>query len=521
MNCFVRLLTAALFLSLAIHGGPTYAQEAEPAIPVAQLREDLRVLRGALEESHVGLYWFISKKELERRFQQVSAALVRPMTVREFHRRLLPLVASLRHGHTTLTLPVEGVGYRLRHLSKAGKYFPFEVRVLQNRLYVVSDLSESADVAPGAEVIAINGRPVGTLLDKMRLYLSADGANDTFKMHQLGPGFQFHHLLVLLFGPSDTYRVDVLPLSGKAKIRRIVPAVSPERMVTLYRERTGREIDAYPSALRFRLLGDGAALLTVSSFYEGLIKPGEPSFEAFLASAFRQIKEGRVKDLIVDVRGNEGGNGSYVPLLYSYLADKPFRLAKPTTLASASVSFLPYAEGASEEVKAFAAAPHRFVSQDADGSWVLKEEFDKDRYRVLNPQTDRFVGRLYVLTDGGAFSATNDFLDLVYRYHRTAGRSVRFVGEQNGGDNVFGRVSGGQTLPIVLPNSKQRLSIPLLGSIQHFATTVPKAIIPDHRIRPSIQDVIAGVDRELLFARERIARQRIARQRVQKTRAAW
>jgi hypothetical protein len=134
---------------------------------------------------------------------------------------------------------------------------------------------------------------------------------------------------------------------------------------------------------------------------------------------------------------------------------------------------------------------------------------------VLNPPPDRFTGRLYVLTDGGAFSATNDFLDLVYRYHRTAGRSVRFVGEQNGGDNAFGRVSGGQILPIVLPNSKQRLSIPLLGSRQHFATTMPKAIIPDHRISPLIQDVIAGVDCEPLFARELIARQR-----VQKTRAA-
>jgi hypothetical protein len=508
MNCFLRLLTAALFLNLAIHGGPTYAQKAETAIPVAQLHDDLRVVRGALEESHVGLYWFISKQELDRRFQRISAALVRPMTAREFHRLLLPLVASLRHGHTTLTLPSQGVGYRLRRLSKERRYFPFEVRVLENRLYVVSDLSEEQNVAPGAQILAINGRPASALLDTMRGYVSADGANDTFKVYQLGSGFQFPYLLDLLFGPSNTYTMDVVPISGKAKIRRTASAVPPERMARLYRERTGREIDTYPSALRLQMLGDGVALLTVSSFYEGLIKPGEPSFEAFLASAFRQIKEGRVKDLIVDVRGNEGGNDSYPPLLYSYLADKPFRLAKPTTLASASVSFLPYAPNPAEDVKAFAAAPARFVSRARDGSWVLKAEYDADRYRTWTPQPDRFTGRLYVLTDGGAFSATNGFLDLVYRYHRREGRQVQFVGEQNGGDNAFGFGSGGQALAIVLPHSRQTLSIPLLGSRQHFADAVPKAVIPDHPIRPSIQDVITGTDRELVFVRDLIARQR-------------
>jgi hypothetical protein len=111
-----------------------------------------------------------------------------------------------------------------------------------------------------------------------------------------------------------------------------------------------------------------------------------------------------------------------------------------------------------------------------------------------------------VLTDGGSFSATNSFLDLVYRYHRRAGRSVRFTGEENGGDNTFGKTSGGQILPIVLPYSRQKLNIPLLGGAQHFAGITPRAVIPDHRVRPSIQDVIKGVDRELLFLRSTLKR---------------
>jgi hypothetical protein len=83
---------------------------------------------------------------------------------------------------------------------------------------------------------------------------------------------------------------------------------------------------------------------------------------------------------------------------------------------------------------------------------------------------------------------------------------VRLVGEQNGSNNAFGRTAGGQPLVIVLPHSRQRLSIPLPGGSQHFASCQPRGVIRDERVIPSIQDVIAGTDRQFLFVRESIAR---------------
>lgn len=501
-------MAAMLLLSFAAFHPSLFAEGAERTIPLAELREDLRIARSALEESHVGLHWFISKEEFEQRFQALEAGLDQPVAAREFYRRLLPLVAAVRHGHTGLSLPVDGVGHRLRHLDNARKYLPGALRVLNGRLYVVADLSEKKELGEGAEIIAIDGRPAGTLLDQMRLCVSAEGANDTFKMHQLGPGFQFHALLDLLFGSAESYAVDLVPASGGAQTRRTIAAVEPERMVSLHRERKGRELDYFPRAYHFELLGDGAALLTVNSFYEGLIMEGEPSFPDFFKATFRQIKESGVQDLIIDVRGNEGGNGDYAALLYSYLADKPFELAKPTTLASASISYLRYAPNPSGDIQAFAAEPLEFVAQAPDGSWLLKEKHDEERYRPYAPAPEAYTGRLHVLTDGGSFSATNGFLELVHRFHRREGRHVSFVGEENGGDNTFGKSSGGQVLTIVLPHSKLSLSIPLLGFSQHFATAQPKAAIPDHPIIPSIEDVLARTDRQLLFVRESIARQR-------------
>lgn len=505
-HLFVRALPVLAIILQTARPAAIAAQQEEAAISAAQLREDLGVMRAALEESHVGLYWHVPRPELDARFAEIAAGLDRPMTAREFHRRLLPVVSSLGHGHTTLELPVQGEGYRLRRLDRDGRYFPFAVRVLDGRLYVVTDLSEGAQVAPGAEIVAVDGRPARDLLDTMRLYLSADGANDTFKLYQLGQGFQFQYLLDLLFGPAGTYTLDVAPRPGEAAVRRVVAGQSPGRMAALFRERTGRDLDAYPPALEFRVLDDGVALLAVRSFYEGLLGPDHPGFEAFFASAFRQIRESGATDLIIDVRGNEGGNGDYPPMLYAYLADRPFQLSNPTILASASLSTLAYADNPSDELRAFAASPTDFVSRAEDGSWVLNRDIDEERYRTYEPRPDRFTGRLHVLTDGGSSSATNELLDLVYRYHRVEGRAVRFVGEQNGGDNAFGRTSGGQSLVIVLPHSRQRLGIPLLGGSQHFASHEPRAVIPDVRVTPSIQDVLDGTDRVLLFVRESIAR---------------
>jgi hypothetical protein len=409
-----------------------------------------------------------------QRFQALRDGLVQPITAREFYRRLLPVVASLRHGHTGLSLPVQGVGYRLRHLEKGRTYFPGEVRFLNGRLYVVADLSEKLELGNGAEIVAIDGRPGTALLDQMRLYLSADGSNDTFKPYQLGNGFRFHALLDLLFGSSETYSVDLVPSSGGAQTRRDIVAIAPERMASLYRERVGRELDSFPSPLHFELLPDDTALLTISSFYEGLIKKGEPSFADFFEATFREIKERRVQDLVIDVRGNEGGNSDYPVLLYTYLADKPFELAKPTILASASMSFFRYAPHSSDDVKSLRGRSTGF--RRASAGRLLGAERAARRGAI--PHLRSSAGRLH------RPPSHPDRRRLLFRDEQfpgsrpplspARGRHVSFVGEQNGGDNTFGKSSGGQALAIVLPHSKLSLSIPLLGASEHFATAEPK-----------------------------------------------
>src|SRR2546421_9622452 len=91
------LLTSLLLVGLA----DARAATIEPA----QLAEDFRILRQALEEGHSGIYRYTAKADLDRLFDQAAKALDRPMTCVEFYRVVAPVVAAIKCGHTGVGLP--------------------------------------------------------------------------------------------------------------------------------------------------------------------------------------------------------------------------------------------------------------------------------------------------------------------------------------------------------------------------------------------------------------------------------
>lgn len=500
------IISAALMLLAMAAIAAQSAATTPPVLSLEQLREEFKVLRGVLEESQVGLDWYMSKAELDRRFEVVQQSFAQESSVEEFHKRLLPLVAGLGHGHTTLTRPVNGFGYHLRALDRDEKYLPFEIRILAGKLYVTTNCGEDRRIAPGTEIVSIDGRPVKKILEDMLPCLSADGRSETFKRHLLARDYQFHALHRLLYGPSERFELEWVPPGERDAARMTVAAHRPEEIAEAYKAARGVSIDDFSAQLKFEIVDDGkTAVLTLRSFYDGLINAQGQRFESFLADAFATIKKRQIKNLILDLRENEGGAGDYAFLLCTYLVDKPFRPGTPTRLASNRMSYLRYADELSDVVKQFAANPEAFVVAGEGGNWLLRPEVDVENEKQYEPNVDHFDGPLYLITNGGSFSATNQFIDLIRRWRRMAGAEAVFVGERNGGDNAAEWLSGGQMASFLLPHSRQRLTVPLLAFHRLSASDEARGAIPDHPVEPSIQDVIGGVDRELLVTRELIA----------------
>jgi hypothetical protein len=423
------LVLLSVFADASLHADePTLKPRSEVSLTPAELQADLAVARGAMEESHAGLYWHITKEELGRVFDRTASSLEKPMTVREFYALLLPVVAGVRHGHTTLTAPIDSVGYRLRELSKAGSYFPFGLRIIDEKVHVLTNLSEDPAISTGAEIVSINGRPTAEIVARMLTCVSADGSNLTFKYYLLGL-YKFHALLDLLYGPSASYSLEYLPPDAQKALTSEVSSLAPGRMAEIHAERTGKTIDFFEKPLRFEISADGqSAVLTVTSFYRGFIESQGLNYESFLQDSFAELARRKIKRLILDLRNNEGGSADDATLLYTYLADRPFRLNSPTELASDRTTYFGYADQLSEDLTQFRAAPANFVTSPSPGIFLLKEEHDEESHKSYEPNPHAFTGELYVLTNGGSFSATNSVLDLLYHYHREKGPVGRLCG---------------------------------------------------------------------------------------------
>src|SRR5262249_33058675 len=144
-------------------------------------REDFRILRGALEEGHPGIYRYTPKAELDKRFDQAEQALDRPMNVYEFYRLVAPAVAALKCGHTGVRVNPD--------LAKGKPVFPLVVRVLGGKLYILRDLANAKGTLAGKEVRAINGVTAEKIIHVMLSAAPGDGDVETARVRRIASSF--------------------------------------------------------------------------------------------------------------------------------------------------------------------------------------------------------------------------------------------------------------------------------------------------------------------------------------------
>jgi carboxyl-terminal processing protease len=177
---------------------------------------------------------------------------------------------------------------------------------------------------------------------------------------------------------------------------------------------------------------------------------GRPNFEADAVKAVHEF----AKALILDVRGNHGGN---TPVkLVEALMDRPYRWFAEATPVSIGL----------------------FKSQGA-----LGEHSDVYWYGGTQPPEDSaYHGEVYVLVDGGCFSACEDFVMPLKNTHRAT-----LVGERTAG-------STGQ--PFV--HSFENGMLLQLGTKREFFPNGEDfegvGIAPDVEVHPTVADVASQRD---------------------------
>ena len=440
------------------------------------LQKDFQILRHALEEAHGGLYQYTSKRAMDRTFDRAYRKIDHPMPPLEFWRLASPVVSHIKCGHTFLFYP-KAVQENLGSLP----LFPLVTRIVDDRLYGYRDLVNPRSRLEGAELLSINGVPVKKLLKSLRSVVNGDGNTPTATDYFITPFTNFRFFLYGL-GIESPFRLEYRDKGG---MRQSTTLAGTEQPIAneAWRARNPQSDTAPNAELRF--LDDGRiAALTVRHWYRYADAARKLTFSDFLKTSFTQIHQRGTTNMIIDVRDDDGGLDIPVVELFTYLWNQPFHVYRDITCNAREFDFLKYApEGQPVQGE---------LVRGADRKLHVVKQTGLDVQQPLPPHYD---GRVFALMNGGSFSSSTEFLALLRFYKR-----AKLVGETPAG-TYYGYTCG-QMVDLILPNSKLDLNFGLLtfyldGNGYKYAN---RSIRPDYPVRYTINDLLAGSDKDMELA---------------------
>ena len=448
-----------------------------------KLKEDVKVLRQALEAGHPGLYLYTSKKEFDLHFEQVKRAFDRPLTLREFYLKVAPLVEKVYCGHTYFDLSPK----LLNALRKEAPQFPLPVSFLNERAYLDHAKTE---IPLGAEITAIDGTPIKEILEKLLPQVRSDGYNSTMKYHILAEDFALRYFLS--FDQKETFRVNYIPFGSDEIIQKKIPAISGKKL-------EGRMLQRHSEARKRRKyklssLEKGIYLFSMNTFDFGLNKKGRQKYKGFLRDNFRELEENDdVQCIILDLRQNDGGFVGNDAQLFAYFAQNPFRNFR---LAQTITMKIPVKEHLARDQ--FPKMLEKIFDKEFKASEDGRFSMIDQKNRRWNPKKTAFDGQVYVLISGWTHSG-----GVVLCSYLLNNDNITFIGEETGGGHAT--FTAGNMVLYNLPNTGCQLEVPLI-QYENFrgGKTFPKGsgIQPDHKVSQSQKDLISNVDTIMEFALE-------------------
>ncbi len=444
------MIYKAFFLFLLVVGN--LKSEAQVVLGIQQQLNDLELLKSNLEQFHPGLYRYTSKDSMDYFFQK-AVENIEDQSVTAFYAEVTRLLNKVRCGHTRSRLPDEVY----RSYLDQQQFMPFTVASLGNRFVIDEVFNDEQFLSRGDEIRSVNGQPVFAIAKKIESHLSADGFITTGIRKQTARFFNFYYPLYV----EPTVSCYALEICGKDGILTEVN-VNGQPWSTLQKPQTDEPVLSLTYS-------SGYAVLRFKTFDSGSISQEGFSYAEFLDQSFEELGKKKIENLILDLRGNGGGDDNYGATLVSYFAKKPFRYFDRIEVTDAY-------DGYGKVIKKN--GWNLMTSHQGLGEW--------------QPQPNRFVGSVYVLIDGWSFSTCADVATVLH-HHQWA----TFIGEETGG-GYDGNTSG-YSKRLELPNSKINVNIPMWKyTTANEGHLYPgRGVQPDYSVYPSIRQFIDGIDPEM------------------------
>lgn len=454
---------------------------------VEQLRADYGLMRSALEEAHPGLYRYTSRDSMNLIFDQTALQLNRPMTEQEFRKAVNQVFNYIRCGHTDI---YPSKGFTQYYKKNKPKEFPLSVFIDHNRPFVTQNRSTDTTIKAGMELIAIDNHPTPELLAQMRDLVPSDGYNQTFKNSVVNASFgSFYRFL---YGNNDTFKVSLKDSTGKILERTLTfntpakttpkptpkPSSPPAVPITTPAKPTPKPISSNKKRT-FNLSDKDSTvgILSIKTFSDN-------HYQRFYRKTFKKIKQHNIQHLVIDIRANGGGRSDASINLMSYLLDSAFVVYDTIDGQSRRPSFN----------KHYNFKFYRFVSRNFLAKKLPNGHFrNRGAGKIHQPNKKwGFRGNVYVLTNGGSFSASAIFASVV----RQNSPRVTIIGRETGG----GRHGCNAFISpyVTLPYTRAKVRLPVYKLVLHIpGADMGRGVMPDAPVTHRFDDVQKGRDLDM------------------------
>ena len=463
---------------------------------VEETKADYTLMRQALEEAHPGLTRYTSPDSMKLIFDQIEQKLDHNMSEREFRRVINPVFAFVRCGHTDV---YPSKGYARYFKKNKPKEFPITPYWAQNKLLIWQNRSNDSTLKAGTEIVRLDGKPVAEIIADIRLMIPSDGYNQTYKNVLINNSFgSFYRYL---YGNNDTFKMTVKDSTGQTKslvlsfnkpikvtkklvpvLPNLAPVPAPALPKSAAPEPRLSKADLRRN-LRFSGKDSSVAILDINTFKD-------KNYAAFYRRTFRKLQKKGTKNLVIDLRNNGGGRSSASIKLMSYLLDSNYVVYKQVDAPVAKPSFNRHLGW-----KFIRLGVRYFDSKRTPTGGLLNRATGKTHQPA---KRNHFNGKVFVITNGGSFSASAIFASIVQQHGR-----AKTIGRETGGGrngcNAF------VSPMLTLPHTQVRVRMPMFKIVLDIPTLdIGHGVMPDYPVEFTFNDANKGRDLDMEKALELI-----------------